>query len=78
METDPIVLILQALEQEIKKLRIKRLAGEIIGFNDMKLLLHAIGVLLENEEVLAGIREKSRWWEKIAKTVASALKEFSK
>lgn len=75
---DPVVLILQALEQELKKLRIKRAAGELINFGDVKILLRGIGLLLENEEILQGIREKSRWWEKVAKTVAGALKEFSR
>lgn len=68
--------VLQIIEDESRKLRKRLNKGEELKFDDVKILLKALGLFAGDLEIQKEAGEKSWWW-KIALTgFAAAMKKL--
>lgn len=66
--------ILQIIEDESRKLRIRVNKGEELKFDDVKILLKALGLFAGDPEIQAAARKKNLIWAIALASFAGAMK----
>lgn len=73
---DVILLALDVIEKEAKRLKVKREKKEKIGFDDVKDLLKALGQLAEDPEILTEASKRSIWYGTGLRMFSGAMKKL--
>jgi len=66
--------VLQIIEDESRKLRKRLDKGEDLKFDDLKILLKALGLFAGDPEIQAGARNKNILWAVALASFAGAMK----
>lgn len=68
--------VLQIIEDEARELRKRLNKGEELKFDDVKILLKALGLFAGDPEIQKEAGEKSMWWEIALTGFAAAMKKL--
>jgi len=68
--------VLQIIEDESRKLRKRLNKGEELKFDDVKILLKALGLFAGDPEIQREAGKKSIWWEVALTGFAAAMKKL--
>lgn len=73
---EPFDTALSVIEEEAKELRNLSQSGRAVGFEDIKILLKALGIMAGQKEIQEGARVYSAWWPVFLKGFAEEMKKI--
>lgn len=73
---EPYDTALSVIEEEAKRLGNLSQSGRAVGFEDIKTLLKALGIMAGEREIQEGARVYSTWWPMFLKGFAEEMRKL--